>query len=197
MALSSNAPQPDRPCTPWSTPSSTPLWSEWALTLRDVIRRLRHREFVVLSDRSRPSRYVQALRTGQVLTVECAGAREDNGPAALRTQTQAALLDLGWPPIDRDEGFPNYRDRWLTNAALTQPWGIAGATQVAQRMVATLRLLGVDGPDHLQVERFTKPDPEGESIPDHDTVEGVRAWIAERDPARLPPASQPVNRDPQ
>ena len=83
-----------------------------------------------------PTRFVQALRVGDQLGVECVGAATFGGPLAIAPDTDVRLRALGWlAPGDADYetmGGPAYR-RWIAFAA---------TTAAAALLVASLEVLG-------------------------------------------------------
>ena len=92
-----------------------------------------------------PTRFVQALRSGDQLGVECVGAASFGGPLPISPAVDARLRALGWfAPGDADYesmGGPAYR-RWI---AFADP----GAA--AELLVASLEVLGADPSDPMEL----------------------------------------------
>jgi len=88
-----------------------------------------------------PGRYVQALRTGDLLSGECVGARLFGGDAEIAAEDHERLRADGWLApadlVDTEPGYPNYR--------CDLPLDEAGV--LARRQVEALVVLGLEPAD--------------------------------------------------
>lgn len=140
-------PKPGMTRTPYDpTRNNDALWSSHLDALAKALRRLEHHDFVVVAQRSDPSRYVQFVRDGPILVGECSGADVDGGPAALSPGDQDALLEMGWGMPSRGPAdTPNFRVIWQPSGSQSTAFlRKVDARAAAEFAVSTLR-----GPLHV------------------------------------------------
>lgn len=112
-----------------------------ALNLAEVLGRLEVGEYVIVEDGQDSSRYVQACRDVDALTVEVSGPRAHGGPADLSAPEQAALAQLGLPDPQtwQTDAYPNYRVRLDPAFVAHASWLLVNALVVIAKDFSDLR----------------------------------------------------------
>ena len=143
-------------------PAAGPTWAAVQDRLATELATLADREFVVLGEpappapprgllrrraQPAPSRYVQFLRMGDVVSGECVGARSFGGDWDVTPEQDRRLRELGWLAPGgvpgEDMPYPNYRR--------DEP--LAGSGRLAAAGVAALEVLGLRPDGRLELRR--------------------------------------------
>ena len=133
-------------------------WAEITRELRSALELLHDRGFVVLGEpvaegaarrgllrrrRPEPVRYVQVLRTEDVLSGECVGPTSMGGTWEMDTATLERLLALGWRSPEEARALQGARTPNFTLHVPTDQ-----VSDLTDLLVASLQVLGAV-PDHL------------------------------------------------